>query len=676
MRKQHFLLLFFLIIGIAFIVSCSLDVSKLGVPVWTIESTIPFSERVYEISELVTDSVKFSDQGWGIQINESDSIMTFEAVEDIENQVIGDRLTYSSTDIGSYSNQIGIINIEEPMPDGDSIKITEVNRDIQPGEYPFIPAFELEEAQDTLLFDIFRWVAINQGQMYLKLINAFPFDLENVVLEFKNLQGDDIGLVNFGGRIIPAGETDLDTLELAGKMVENEILMTANATTPGINEQLIISGEESMMIIVNISDTEVDSANAEISPEEQDSSEFAETDDLILEDDNKILEASIKSGSAFFMMENTTKFKISVDMVFLDIRNENNDLLTLPVVMEPEAISDIVEVDLSGWSVSMPLDEQRLRVENRVSFEDTRITMHNGTPYQTIASYQGVEIEYWIGDLILHSLTGVLDSIVVDIPEEAIAIDLPDGIENITFTEGNVYVSIYNEASIPMLVNLEIIGSNSNTGNTVPLYKTAVIAAADTTLIVIQNANLLTSVTPDTIRSKGWAGLGQHFFPDNHDIMNVSEDNNISGNIRLKSDLRITIGESSIKTDPDRIIEDLDYPINDVSLRVDLKNKVPIGGTIQILLGNDTLQMDTILSISIPVGEITNHRVEEADTSILFSLSDDMFEIMKSDTFYTQQLITFTPSLPDTVWIHAADYLSVQASATIFYTINPDGEDE
>ena len=82
-------------------ISCDLKVP--GVPIWTIEATIPFNKRVYKLQELVTDSTQFLEQGWGLLVNDYDSVLKFVYTEELEYQQIGDRLTYEGSERGVYS---------------------------------------------------------------------------------------------------------------------------------------------------------------------------------------------------------------------------------------------------------------------------------------------------------------------------------------------------------------------------------------------------------------------------------------------------------------------------------------------------------------------------------------------------------------------------------------------
>ncbi len=672
--RIHSILVFLVLIAGAFLIqSCSLDYENIGAPAWTIEATVPFSERTYTMAELaLTDSEAYAEQGWGILENESDGVLRFEFIEQLERQEVGERLTYNSSDTGRYTNEIGVIQIEKPDPDSNAVYVNDVNPNLEPGYNGPIPPFEFPQLQENLEFNIFHWVAVRDGKMFITLENHFPFDLEDISLTMENNTGELLGSADFGGQTIASESSAVDSIDLSGKFVRNEILMNIEGRSPGAGADLVeITGEEHMLTIIQISETEVDSASAEIAEQS-----FSEDDQISWEDENKISEAKIKTGNAYFRFKNTTESKLFIDMVFEDVTNENGDALSLPIELDPEQWTDVQAVDLTDYSITMPLDEQRVMVNNQVTVEDSRITRHNGTPYQTIAGYQGVEIEYWIGDLILSELSGVLDKIEIDFPEQTTSIDIPQGLDNIHFTRDTVFIKIIGESAIPLKLDLNLVAKNSSNNETDTLVVSKNVFPGDTTTIRVPDADRLSDILPDTITASGWIGLGVHYFPGYTDLMHISEDNGFEGRVRIKSSLKFTAETTTFFSDPVEIEDEIDQPVEDVLLRVRLANNIPIAGKVDLMMGNDVQDMDTILSIAIPQSPIVNYRTSLAETTLAFFLDSTALDIFRRTPFFTQQAITLHGTNGDTVHIHGDDSLLVRAAATVHFEIDPEGEEE
>lgn len=647
----------------AVMISCDLKVP--GVPIWTIEATIPLNERVYRLQELVTDSAKFLEQGWGLLVNDYDSVLKFVYTEELEYQQIGDRLTYEGSERGVYSNRIGEIHIEEPLPDGDTVTIEEANPDLFPGYEGPIPPFVLQEAQDTLEFDIFHWVKIKRGWMYLTILNEYPFDLEDVTLSMFNLQDNDlIGQVTFA-QTIGQGESALDSINLSETLVRNRLIMQAYARTPGNESPVVVTGEENMAIIVNISETDVDSANAEVAEQR-----FSEPHSLEIDNPNRIVSTAIKTGMAHFRLTNTTRFRLFVNMVFENITDSEGNPLAQNIVMDPLSVGAVENIDLTGQTLTMSLDSQTLNVLNDVRVEDSRVTNFQDTSYQNITGYQGVDIEYWTSDLTLKSLHGILDSVRVDIPEQTTEVEIPEGLDSLDFTRDTLFVTIDNGTEMPLKLNFNVIGENSISGNWVEIPVDAELFPGENT-IVVPDVDNLTEVLPDIIRVTGWAGLGTYFFPDYIDSTgSVSDEQGFSGRVRLKSGLKLSQGETRFITDVTEVEDSYEHTIQDVEVFIDLVSSIPMSGSVKLLMGNSPVVMDTLANIKIPRGVIQNHRSESVDTSFSIFLNTSQLEIMKQRPIFTKQILLLESSMGDTVWLHTQDSLAVKASATLHYLVD------
>ncbi len=653
---------------------CSLDLENFGAPVWTVEATIPFSERVYVLSELVTDTTRYQERGWGVFVNDSDSLMRFEYFEEIEPQIIGDKLKYDASDVGQYVNDIGTISIDDPPLEGNRVVIDEVSDDIRPSEDPvIIPPFTFNQSEKELEFEVYKWVAVNAGQLNIRVWNHFPFAIENLVVSIQNYdRGDEIGLAVFAQPIL-AGEFSEQAIDLTQKYVENKLLLVADGRTPGTlpGAVKILEGAN-MTIEVQISDLEVDSAHAEVGFQD-----FAQGDEIDLEDDDKIVEAQIQEGTAYFRLRNTMPLRVFADLEFQNITDDFGLPIIQTVTLDPGSETEIYELDLSGKHLRMDLDHQVLMVDNEVSVEDSRETMYQDSSYQTVSGDQGVEISYWTNELTLDSFTGILYKIEFDIPEQSTEIELPKGSKDLNFTRDTLFIDLQNDTELMLQLTLNVIGRNSENGDEYILEKVKKrIVLPGENRIVIPDVSDLTQVVPDQILFNGFIGLGTHYFPEEIDsVREVRSDQGFYGQVLLKSAFRLTIGETVFLTEPFEIEEDLNFPIQSVELNVNVVNNAPIAGMVRLLMGNDITAMDTLIQASLTRPELLNYRVlEPVVDNIEIVLNKEQLEIAKRLPLFTQQQIILYSSEEDTVWIHAADYISVKAWGTVHYFVDPNAE--
>ncbi len=653
-----------LVLGtIPFLVGCTLEPP--GAPVWTVEMTVPFSERVYRMGELITDSAKLAERGWGVTVNPIDSVLRFEFRDSLDYQAIGERIQYDASDVGRYDNRIGLIHIEEPNPDIDRINISEANPLLQAGYTGPVLPFVLSEAEDTMHFDIFRWVAVRSGYLRMTVTNTYPFDIQNLTVQISNVENQtNLGTIIFALPIGP-GQTATDSINLGGDIVYNELHMVANGNSPGSASPVTIQGDETLSILIGVSSTDVDSAEAEIAEQS-----FGNPDRLSIDSRNKIIQADIKRGNAFFRLTNTTKMKISTEMIFENFVDSLGDQIHKVITLNPESRGELSVIELNGATVTMPLNDQGLRVSNHVTIEDSRTTRYQGNTYQVITGDQGVLVEYWTDELTLSAFEGVPDSITIDLPGFVTDVAFPAGLDAISFTSDTVTVSIFNETQMNLRLRMGLNGSNSKDDLTYSIPIAADLVPG-MNQIVVANADSLTSILPDRIEVEGWAGIGRKFFPL-EGVSRIDETQGFSGMVQLRTGLRFYLNSDTILTAPDSLEDALDYPLEGATITLKIKNKIPLGGIVELMMGNDTTNMVAVISAEIPRGDIVDKRVPVAIELIRTEgLDQSELEMMKTLPLYTRQRMILFGNNNQLAWIYGDDALSVQASATVHYFVNP-----
>ena len=668
MIKRHIVLLAGLLFTATLVViGCSFK--NPGIPIWSIEVSIPFSERTYKLSELISDSTNLSEDGYGIFYGDSGTILQFVYLDTLEYQSLEGELNHQPSDTGDYTNRLGTISIEAPLPDTTSISASRM----RPGlNYPYtgpLVAYNFSDLQDTVSFELFNWVRINSGWLKLSVYNDYPFDISDLTITLVNL--DDltiVGEIEIEG-VIPSHSMASDSTSLAGKLMRNTILMETNGTVAADDNEVRIIGNENLWTFVSI--TETDSANAMI-----ESQGFETEDSLELDDPNRIIEAKIKSGWTYFELENSSPLRGQSTAIFDNIIDVNGQPLISSINLQPGSTSNpwmkLDSLDLAGSTIHMDIDHQYIFVKSSIITEDSRVTLYQGSPYQTVTRYQGVKYKYWITELIYEEITGIIDSITVEIPEHLTSVDLPSGLDSIEFTADTLFIDINNEINVPVKLDISLLGINYETGQSVAIPINDNIYPGDNRIIV-PDGDQLTSILPDVITFSGVAGIGTFFFPELTDsIISINDSAGISGTIQLKSDLMFILGETEMKSDPVLLDLDLDFTIERAAIHVKLVNSIPIAGTVYITMGLDTLNLDTITSVAIPQPEIIDHRVAEAvvDTFTIF-LDSTEFDLIRLPDVYTSQIIKLTGSDNQEIWLFGEDSLVVQANAWIRYMVDP-----
>ena len=329
----------------------------------------------------------------------------------------------------------------------------------------------------------------------------------------------------------------------------------------------------------------------------------------------------------------------------------------------------------------MNLNNQVLRINARALVEDSRTTMYNGTSYQTISGDQGVVISYRTTDFTLKSFQGVLDSVRVDLDEMNTAIDIPKGLDNIQFTNAALTILLNNSIDAPVKLNIDVTGTNSGNGRSATLPVRVERLMLGQNQIVVQDTVGLIGVFPDNINISGWVGLGEAFFGD-QSIISVSQEQGVSGSFQLDAGLQMIIGATHLESELIEL-EKMDYPLEGVEINLNISNTVPISGKVRILLGNDSTAMDTIIGVDLPAIDFDNHlhrAIRPATGSFVVNLGSEQLDILRpvddDVPIYTRQFIAFDGTNGEAIWLYANDSLTVQASGTVFYTIDIAGGDE
>ncbi|MDP8241321.1 MAG: hypothetical protein P9X24_19715 [Candidatus Hatepunaea meridiana] len=670
--KRVLLLLTVLILLLTALISCSFKIP--GAPIWTIEVIIPFSQRTYRMSEMITDSTKMAEDGYGLLFGEDGEILQFVYQDTLEYQLIGDKMNYGASDTGDYNNEIGLLVIEAPQPDTSFLPITSALTDTIIGYEGTIPPFNLPVTDDTLHFNIFNWISVNEGWIYLRLVNGFPFPVENVTVSLENIQdGFLIGAATFPGPIL-ANRSAIDSLDIGGGFIYNDIKMTMEGRAIGTYRTVQISGDENLIIETSIGETKADSAYAEIQPQD-----FSQQDTLEYDDHNHLVEAVISSGWIYTEIENNIPIRTTAITHYQNILTQDNEILIDSCILEPGTLADpwktLDSTDLTGHSVIMTLNDQNLRIISEAITEDSRITRYQGFSYQKITKNQALKGQYWTNELRFQTFTGILDSIYFNLPVEENRMNLPinirDIIENIEFIGDTLFINTENGLSIPMLFNAEVRSVNYQDHTTVAIPIVAVVPPG-LSVIKIPDGDRLTSIMPDVIRFSGTARSGARFFPDlSVEVITLVDTNGVGGNLSMTSELKFVMSTATIKTEPVKLEGSLDFPIESIQLDLTLTNSIPLGGNMKLLMGTDTTSMDTIIQIELPRSNIVNHRAVAAQRSYLIELGDEEMDIIKQPDVYTRQFIVLESTLPDTVRLYGADSLDVRAKAIINYIVDP-----
>ncbi|MCF7811304.1 hypothetical protein K9N50_10000 [bacterium] len=640
-------------------IDCSFEIP--GAPIWTIDVVLPFSQRTYRLAELVVDSMQLKKDTYGVLFGADNEQLQFEYWDSLDYQLIGNRLKYSSSDTGDYDNAMEKVRIRDAKYDSTVIMVRSVCLDsVGPVE-----AFDLPLITDNLHFDDFVWAQVSHGWIDFIIDNGFSFPVESITVSLENVNDDSLlGNMTYS-QLIPGKSVRQFRMPVIRNLFGNDFKLSITGRIIGTYRDILIPADEKLTIVTCVNELYADSAYAIVREQV-----FSQEDTLEYDDPNKLVTAIIDSGWAYFELWNTCPSEVIVDTYFLNVTDENGDTVVSAITTGPSlantASYTLDSTDLRGTSVNMSLTDQSLRILAIAASKDT------DPLYYYINGTQGVSGRYWTGELVYSDFVGLLDSVEVELSTRELIVDIPDNVNdlknNITFEENRITLDTFNETTSPVLLDVGLYAACEDRDTT--LYIFDIIAPG------VDSIKFKLNFIPDRIRYDGEAKMGARYLPGFDNIISLNKYQGIRVDTRVQSELKISVNESSMKSDPTFLEDALDMTIEGLDLNVTLTNSIPVGGILKLLAGPDTTNMDTIMQAEIPVGIIIDHRAEAVTESYVITLEKEKIDIITQPNVYIQQLIELQSTEGDTVWLYGADSLDVNAYAEIRYLVDPGENNE
>ncbi|MFC2150322.1 hypothetical protein ACFLQV_02340 [Calditrichota bacterium] len=669
LKRYRYSIAFVCCILIIIVSGCSL--SPPGAPIWSINVSIPFQNRTYKLAEMVADSAKLAEKGYGLVYASDGELLAFVYRDTLERQDLDSELNYEESDTGSYLNEIGTIEIDSPDPDSSVTTTSQLFTQLSLPYTGPLDSIRFANINDTMEFDKFIWVQLSDAWMQVSVRNEMPVPIEQLRLEYFNLTNSTyIGEFNFRSPI-ESGEIVTDSLLINNRLLRSKIVVRISGSIASQTQNVTIRGSEQLKTALSFSNIESDSANAEIH-----SHSFNTEDSLEFEDENRLTRGIVKEGHAIILMSNSASLRSINRTVFTNILDVDGQPLVYEAILEPGSPTNpwVLEdsVDLASRIITMDIDNQQIFLTNSTVTEDSRTTLFNGSAFQTVSRYNGVDCQYWTGELIYEQVTGIINSVEVDIPEKTSHLNLPEGLDNIEFIGDTLFLEIFNGIGLPVKLEAVLKGINAEDSRTSFLHVNSDLVGG-LNLLAIPDGDSLLTIGPEQITLSGQARIGTDYFPELADsVVTLVDTAGFQGTMELRSDMRLILGQTQFRSDLQLISEQLDYPIQSAVINLQIANAIPSAGKIIITAGSDTTNMTTLVSVDLVPPIIENFRVVEPvlDT-ISVVLGQPEFDIIMQPNVYTRQIIRLRGLTETQVWLYGEDSLSVNADAEIEYLIDP-----
>ena len=420
--------------------------------------------------------------------------------------------------------------------------------------------------------------SISNGQMNLIVDNSIGGSA-NVHLTVPELiRGNSIlDTVLF----IDSGENgfaiSLSDYELQPVSVDDQRL-TYNTNTTTLVETNTYYLQDSINITMNLSDLTFDAVSGYLNQDDN-----IQMDRIDLDNDTKIQTAQIDSGKILFTIQNFIGLEADVIFSIEELKQGSDPLETsFQISSSPDPFQR--EIDLSGYTLSVPLDSQSVNYTSTLSIPSDQLL--------SLTLNDSIAIDVLIDTLWFGSITGIVDTVDVSIDTVKKEISaLPEDMDGFDFANVEISIDFESGISIPVFLDLTLVSSNSN-----GISKTVSISnwnISDSSTVIVPNASVLINIQPDQILAYGSARVG-----GDGTVGSVTSDDIILGELSVRAPLEFEIGQDAlITTDPTLLNENeseiVPEEIENIVLFVQYNNDFEFGSMITVLMSQDTLDFES-----------------------------------------------------------------------------------
>ena len=354
--------------------------------------------------------------------------------------------------------------------------------------------------------------------------------------------------------------------------------LTYNTNTTTLPEISTFYLQDSIQITMNLSDLTFNAVSGYLNQEDN-----IQTDMIDLDNDTKIQTAQIDSGKIFLTLQNFIGLEADVTFSIEELIQGNNYLET-SLQVNSSASPVQYEIDLSGYTLSLPLDSQSVSYTSILSVPSDELL--------SLTLNDSIAIDVLIDTLWFGSITGIVDTVDVSIDTVKKEISaLPEDMDGFDFANVEISIDFESGITIPVFLDLTLESSNSNgASETVSISNWNI---SDSSTVIVPNASTLINVQPDQILAYGSARVG-----GDGTIGSVTSDEIILGELSVRAPLEFEIGQNAlITTDPTLLNENdsdiVPEEIENIVLFVEYDNDFEFGSMITVSMSQDTLDFES-----------------------------------------------------------------------------------
>ena len=651
--------------------SCGLQ--SPAAPSWEVDLSIPLINKSFSILDEIVDSTEnlTSDGSGNLFVEFNSEIDTFSAAG---------KLTIGSSE-RRFSQQLGKFDVSVDESRSTKIEFREVfsQADQLDGLQAPIPAFGFTvPTRSFQAIEGFDWVEISRGTIDVTVVNNLPVALGSpITITLKDAVDDSEIAVLVISDLIPAnGGMITPQIDLAGKKITSTMALSIVGTTQGTNNiPVTINATDGFQVNISIRDLEVSAAAAKIEQQY-----ISQSDRLPLPDSTMISSAVIREGEIDVQLGGNFPVDTEISFKIPAFVSATGDTLsrTLRILQGQQ---QEYKINLAGYTFKPSGSEFG---EQTARFDWNLTTLQATNEIVELRAEDFLEAIFRISSLDFSRFSGKFESKRLDIPEQSLAIDIPDEIENISFQDAQLELSLKNSIYFPAQITVSVTGKNSN-GETVAILVESELQAGNedgspvTTKLIFNKENSaivdLLNILPDSVTVNGQIELG-----GNDWLGSLGENDQVSGLVRFAAPLAFKVPAQTYDADISTVeinqdVQDkIENNLLNAFLDINLVSHLPVAATIELYFSTiDTSQVYTapgltIGPLSVKSGEIDQQtgRVAAPRSSALeIVLNREQLRYFVAEEVFLGVKVNLPGTGEQTISLLATDYISINAAVKL-----------
>jgi hypothetical protein len=460
MRKLAFLYICTALACLA-LLSCSLE--PFDMPSWDVEINLPVLTEDYTFQDLADDeeAIKVVGDSLYIQISE--------ALTEVD---LAGRLDFNPYE-GEFGAAIGAFEVKAIDPAATCFTVAEVWEQaamfsglIEVPPFCFPRAGGPTPSKAVSLGADFAWAEVGAGIIEIRVGNdlAVPLGapLKGCPLVLRFCWYGDAWDSVVVDEPIPAGETAEVEIDLAGKTIANNVLVSIAGGSPGSDGEVQFSHLDEIRIEVAPRDITVRSALARLPAQS-----FEAEHSITVEDSTRVVLAGIESGTLDLGIFNNLPMSLSVDVSTGNLTIGGRPFCHSVTV--PALSYETAAIDISGYTLDTgSIPEDPWYGTNTVTFRVMAETPGTSSHVE-VASSDSVRVAVSMTDVVFDRVTGTLKPTPVRI-SEVHEVDLPEICGAISLSDATLVLGIRNQAMVGGEFEVEVTGESG------PKFETALLA--------------------------------------------------------------------------------------------------------------------------------------------------------------------------------------------------------